>query len=341
MTKPLAALVLVALLGAGTTAHAQVELLFNAFAPPKHIINSGIVFPWTKDVERATEGRVRISIPPSSLAPPQSQYDMVTQKVADGAYIFNAWLEKRAPLIQMSMLPLQFTNAEANAVALWRTYKEHFEKADQFKGVVVLGMFSATGADICSLKEPIVSVESMRNRKIWSIPGIPAQALGLLGVTVVPGPAVRVFEIVSAGTVDGTSGLAVADMVRWKIDRYTRSCTLIPGKVFAATFTLFVHPDKWNQISARDREAIMSVSGEALARRSKVWELDDAVLEESFRKSAKPLIQASPAFHEQLKRGWQPLYDEWIAEAKKHAVDGRAALDFFAAQARSVTAERK
>ena len=337
----LACLVVVAVGVLEVRAHAAETILYNTFAPPKHVINAGLVHPWLRDFEKATEGRVKVRIPAKNLAPPPRQFDVVTQGIADGAYIFNAFLAKRVPLVQLSIQPLIQSTAEANAVALWRTYKKFFEPKNQYKGVVLLGFFSGTGGNIASLGDPIRTVDDLKKLKVWSLPATPAKALKVLGVTVVPGPAVRIYPIVSKGTVDAFSGLSIADAFRFKVAQFAKSFTKIEGNIFAPSFSAFVNTAKWNKISKKDRDAIRNISGEALARRSRVWDLDDAPAEEKFKSAGKPIIQASPAMMQDLRKAWAPIKDEWIAQADKLGVDGKAAYAYFIEQSKKVSAGKK
>ena len=328
-------------ISAGGSAQAAETVLFNSFAPPKHTINTAIIGPWFKEIEKVTEGRVKIKVPAKNLAPPPRQFDVVTQQIADGAYIFTAFLQKRVPLIQLSIHPLISTTAEANAVALWRTYKKFFEVKNQYKGVVLLGFFSGTGADIASMKGPITSVDDLKKMKVWSLPGIPGRALSSLGVTIVPGPAVRIYPIVSKGTVDAFSGLSIAEAYRFKVAQFAKSFTYIDGHIFAPSFSAFVSPAKWNKISKQDRARIMEVSGEALARRSRGWDDWARPFDEQFKKDGKQVLRASPAMMAKLRKAWAPFKGEWIAMANKHGVDGKAAYDYFIEQTKKVTAEKK
>src|SRR5690606_1856647 len=90
---------------ASGSAQAQIKIVFNSFAPPTFVINQGMIDVWAKNVEKVTEGRVVVEIPATSLAPPQQQWEMVTQGVADGTYIFNAFALKRLLLPQIAHLP--------------------------------------------------------------------------------------------------------------------------------------------------------------------------------------------------------------------------------------------
>jgi len=70
-----------------TTLHgpaiAQEELIFNVFIPrPAPLYKNGLE-PWARDVEAASNGELKITIPTSTLAPPKKQYDIVQDGVAE------------------------------------------------------------------------------------------------------------------------------------------------------------------------------------------------------------------------------------------------------------------
>ena len=52
---------------------AQTKILFNSFPPPTHMMNQRVFPVWIKELEAATQGRVKIETAPNSLAPPPGQ----------------------------------------------------------------------------------------------------------------------------------------------------------------------------------------------------------------------------------------------------------------------------
>jgi TRAP-type C4-dicarboxylate transport system substrate-binding protein len=329
--------------GLAGPAQAANKILFNFFAPPKHIMNTGITMPWVKEVEKATNGRVTFQIPPKSIAPPPRQFDIVRTRTADMAVQFNGFLRKRASLVQLSLLPLMGRSGEAHAVALWRTYKKFFEKKNQFAGVKLLGFFGGPPGDMCSLKEdkPINSVATLKSMKMWSLPSYPAQALKLFDVAVVPGPAVRIYTIVSKGIVDGYSGLGLQESIRFNVAQYTKSCTIIPGSVFTPTFSMFINPKKWASLSKADQAAILKLSGEHIGRLTYNWDKIDIKGADNLRAKGVKVTEASPAFAAALRKAWTPIHQAWIKEANKLGVDGKAAFDYFRAQEQKIAASIK
>lgn len=315
--------------GGGEGRAATTTILFNEFAPPPHILNKGVVGPWMKEVERVTHGRVKFQVPANNLAPPPRQMDIVETGIADGAYMFNGFLVKKAPLVQVSLLPGVTRSSRGSAVALWRTYQKFFAKAGEFKGVTLLGFLAVAPGEIYSLTSPIRAVADFKGRKTWSLPGYTAKSIAALGAVVVPGPAVHMYEIISKGTVDAYAGVSVSSAKQFNVLKYAKSITLLPDKVQGPTFSMFLSKKKWASLSAADRKAIRSVSGEALARLCQSGDALEAKAREGLGKSGKEVIKASPAFVDAVEKAWAPIQASWVASADKLGVDGKAALAYF------------
>ena len=329
------------LLTAAGPAAAQTTLLFNVFTPPSSEISRQVIGPWLKDIERVTEGRVKIKVPPQSMAPPPEQMNMVKTGVADGAFIFNGFLQKSHPLLQIGFLPGTMYSAVADGVAYWRTYEKFFAPKHPIKEVTLLGFFANPPGHIYNIeKKPIQSLADMNGKKTWSLPGLTARAIGLTGAAVVPGPAVRMYEIISKGVVDHFCCIDYGDLEAYKVLQYLGAVTEVEGGVFSPKFTVFINNAKWKAISAKDRAAIMKISGEALARRAAENDVHNVAVKKDYIAHGGIVVKATPAFDAALKKAWKPLYDHWIAEAKKRGVDGNAALDYFLSQEKKVAAEK-
>src|SRR5690606_10843870 len=74
------------LTGFATHASAQTTLRVANWLPPKHPLIAEIITPWTKEVEKATEGRVKMQILTSPLGPPPAHFDFAVNGVADVTY---------------------------------------------------------------------------------------------------------------------------------------------------------------------------------------------------------------------------------------------------------------
>lgn len=66
-------------------AAAQTLIRFNSWLPPTHPIMSLTIRPWTDEVAKVTQNRVKFEFTAQSMGPPPNQFDMVKDAVADAA----------------------------------------------------------------------------------------------------------------------------------------------------------------------------------------------------------------------------------------------------------------
>jgi TRAP-type C4-dicarboxylate transport system substrate-binding protein len=106
----------------------------------------------------------------------------------------------------------------------------------------------------------------------------------------------------------------------------------------SASFSIFMNKDKWASIPKKDQDLIMSVSGETLARSTKVWDERDAKAREKLK--AEGRVQMSVASDElmaELRKRWAFLEDEWVENANSRKIDGKAALQYYKDQVKELT----
>lgn len=329
--RTLAALILAA--SVPVAAQAQTTILFNSFIPPTHPINTRVLKGWVADLEKATEGRVKFDVPPSSLAAPHQQMDSVVKGVFDMGYMFHGLMENKVKLSQLAHLPGVNSTSRGSSIALWRTHEKFFKTADEYKDVHLLGLFVFYQGTVFGMKGPVNGVADIKGTKIYGLPGVPATVLEAAGGGVVAAPAVRSFEIISGGTVDAFAGYAPADAFAFKTLQYAKHITDLPGGLTAPSFALFINKKKWESLTPADRNAITRLSGESLAARfSGMDEVDNKVRADAAAQgvSIKP---ASAAFAAEVARLAEPLVQGWLKDAKAAGVDGAAALAFYKQQA--------
>jgi TRAP-type C4-dicarboxylate transport system substrate-binding protein len=306
------------------------NILFNCFFPPRHYVCTEFLPELGQRIETATEGRVKLRIPPKTLAAPPDQMDAVANGVMDGAVQFNGFLRAQVPGIQFSMLPfVGYADAEATSVALWETYQKHFADKEEYGETVLLALFALNGGDIYSVTdEPIVAVDDLAKRKIWSVPGVTANVVSETGSSVVSGPAVQMLEVVSKGVVDGYVGMPQSEVTQYKLTDYTMSSTIFDEKVFQATFSFFVSRQKWEAISEEDRAQIRDALGPDFSRWMGAFQ--DGIFEEAHQEMVDEgvtFIEGSDAFLADLKALGAPQIEAWKAHVGDMGLDGQAILD--------------
>ena len=326
-----------AVLGAAASlpAQAATTLVINQLLPPGDPFNQQVLRPWAKDVERVTDGRVRISLPNAPMAGPAQLWNAVTGDIVDGAYVFNGLLPRQLPLEQVAALPFVSGTAAATSVALWKTHEKFFARAPEYRSVKLLALFSLPPGEVFSMAKPIVRPGDLRGRRIWALPGVPQRVLVHSHAGVISSPAVQVSELVAGGTVDAVAGIGDYNARAFKILGYMKSETVIPGGLTVPSFSLIINRGKWDSIAPADRKAIEAISGLAFARRMTLITRINQQAREQARKQGVQILQASPALVAELKGYARPLFTQWLASARSLHVDGPAALKYFESQAQA------
>ena len=319
-------LVVSVLMALGTSASAQVTLNVNTWVPPAHLLVADVTMPFCKDVEAATQGRVKCNLLPKAVVAPPQTLDAVKDGLADISFIVHGYTPGRFALTDVVEFPLMGDTAEAISVAYQRVYDKMLAKHDEHKGVHVLAVFSHGPGQIYNTKRAIVSVKDLEGLKIRVGGGIVNEVAKVLGTVPMLKPAPESYELLSQGVADGLF-FPKESPFSFKLVPLLKHVTYIPGGLYTTSFALVLNPAKWSQISAADRAAIDKLSGEALARRTgKAWDAADARGEKAVRDANVPVVIASPQFIAEVKAKTQGLEKAWIDKVKAKGVDGAAVL---------------
>jgi TRAP-type C4-dicarboxylate transport system substrate-binding protein len=338
--KMLKAGVFAALMMGASPAISETTIIFNNFLAPNDALWTDVMQPWIADIEAATEGRVKFSVPDSSLAPPPELVNSVQQGVMDGAFSMVGFVRESNPELQMPLLPMTYFGDEETSVALWRTYEQFFKGKNAIKDVELLGLVTTPANSLISMDaaKPIDSLAGLSGLKMWSLPGIPAEALTAAGAVVSPGPAVRMHEVISGGVVDSFCCINFESLEVFGVVDFAKHTTEVPGHIFAPSFAVYVRSDVWATISPEDQAKIQAVSGEALARRAAGSDDKEAAARDRALASGKTIAPASDAFVAELTTAFAPVKDAWIASVEPLGIDGKAALEFYIAEQAKVAA---
>ncbi|QIM48806.1 hypothetical protein G9Q38_06260 [Pusillimonas sp. DMV24BSW_D] len=330
MLKKIAGLMVMGLALNIAPVQAKTTLLFNVFVPRSNNFHE-VARQWAQEVEKATNGEVAIQFTAGNMAPPPEQLEAVNSGVFDIAFMANIFIKNKAPLLQATMLPWLVDESENASVALWRVYKKHIEPKAPFPDAHLLGLFHNAGGQMASLTDtPINNVEELKSRKMWALPGPPADLLKELGSSPVATPAVQVGEMVSRKIVSGYTGIAPEIARDYKAGPYTKSFTWFPRAITSTSFSIFVNKDKWNALSEKNREAIMSVSGEKLAAMGGAASYNEMQIAlKEMKDNGVKVIPADASFYAELQKAAEPQFEAMREIGMQVGVDMDAMLDDF------------
>ena len=310
----------------------NMTLRFSQWIPAAHFSQKDGLHVLFKEIEKVTEGRVKISISAKALGPPPRQMQLAVDGVTDLAWGVHGYQPGVYPLAEMVTLPFLSKNTEANSVAYWRVFKAMFEKAGMHpKGVHTIALHVHPPGHIYNNKRPVKSVGDLKGLKLRATNATIFRTFKHFGaVPISPaGGVTALHQGLSKGVMDGTSFTDEA-IFNFHVAKYIKYATHIPGGLYNTSFYLVMNQKKWDRISKKDQAAIMKVGGEAYAHKiGKLWDAQESSAVPKLKKAGVTTIIADGAMTARLKKVVDPYYKEWIAKAKKAGVDGEAALKMY------------
>jgi len=307
------------------SAQQPIVIKYSSYHPQTIWFTSKGVNPWIAEVERVTQGRVRIETLPKTVGTPAAAFDVARDGLADMTIVITGYTPGRFPLAEMGELPFGGDDASNMSPAFDRVYRKHFGKADEFKGVEILSIFTISPGHIFTAKRPVRTMEDIKGLKLRSPGATATRALTLMGAVPILKSFTEAYELLSTGVIDGSLLLKETVQSGNAID-LLRYGTLVPGGVFNAVLAIAFNADKWKSISEADRKAIMSISGEKFARHiGQAYAEADRTAMAAMAQAKFVVEPASPALFQGLKTALAPLETEWIERARKKGIAEPAA----------------
>lgn len=317
--------------------YAQTVLRLSSWAPPQHPVSTRIMGGWAEDVERATNGQVKVEILKAPVGAPGSYFDFVRNGVVDVSFFTHDFAPNRFVLTRLAELPFIGQTGEAASVALWRTQEKYFNRADEHKGVKILGLMVSGPGYLYTVNRPVDQLAGFRGAKLRSSAGGMSDVVAALDAVTVPAPPTKTYELLTNGVADGTL-FPAESIAGFNLVPLVKNVLKIPGGFYKSSFVIMMNQKKWDALLPELQQAIWSVSGEYLSRRAGiVWDESDRIAEEQLKAAGIDETVAAGAYLTELKRRLEPLREQWVRDAGERGVDGGAVLEYYREQVDSAS----
>jgi TRAP-type transport system periplasmic protein len=301
-------------------AASQTTLRYSNWLPEGYPVRTKILEPWFAEINKVTQGRVKVETTPKVVGTVPGQFDVIRDGLADIALVVPGYTPGRFELTEVFELPFLGDVAEVRSPATWRIYEKELAKYNEFKGVRVMSVFTGSAAQVYTSKKEIRNLDDFKGVKLRSPQAATSQAITLLGGVPIAKPVPEIYELASGGVIDG--GVIVAEtIVGFKLQDVLKKVTLVPGGLANTTLLVAMNEDKWNSLSKDDQAAILKVSGEALAKVSgRVHDESERNAFETITKSNATVTRLSAADAEAIKARLAPIEKAWVEKARKKGV---------------------
>lgn len=328
LPKLFGTLALAAVVAGVPSVSAQTVLKYSNWLPAGQAMRVEVIEPWITEVEKVTQGRVKIETLPKVVGSVPAQFDVARDGQADLVVFIPGYTPNRFDILEVAQLPFMGDDPERLAPVVDRFYRKHLAPYNELKGVHPLSVYVVSPGQVFNRVRPIKAVADFKGLKIRSPQASATQALTLLGAVPVSKPVSETYELLSSGVLDGTF-MPAESIPAFKLTDLVPHATVVPGAIYNTILILGINEDKWKSLGQADRDAITKISGEAFARNvGAAYARGDKAAFDTIRKAGRTVEVLSEPVVAELKKALQPIERDWMEKVRKKGVaDPQKLLD--------------
>jgi TRAP-type transport system periplasmic protein len=299
-----------------------ISLKLANFFPPDNKI-SVVMDQWCKEVEKRTNGAVKVTqFPGGTLTPPAQTYISVTRGVTDIGLSFFSYTMGRFPLMEALDLPLGYRSAYVATKLANEFYKKF--KPKELDEVKVL-FLTTSPPHMLFAKKPVKNLEDLKGLKIRST-GTSAKVVAALGGVPVSMPMSEAYDALSKGVAQGIIG-PYEPMKGFRLAEVVDNSTEY-GSAYVNANYIVMNKDKWNSLPANIQKIIEQINDEWVERMGKLWDELDKEGKDVFLQKGGKAVVLSKEENAKWSAKLRPILDEYVAGMKAKGLPADEALKF-------------
>jgi TRAP-type C4-dicarboxylate transport system substrate-binding protein len=300
-----------------------VDLTYSTFFPAPHA-QAILAVEWAKEVEKRTNGAVKVNVfPGGTLTPANQCYDGVVKGISDVGMAVLSYTAGRFPLMEVIDMPLGYKSG-AQATRLINAFYNKFQPKELDDTKVMYLM--AHGPGIVNTKKPVNKLEDLKGLKIRCT-GTSSKIVTHLGGTPVAMPQTETYDALQKGVVDGVMS-PIETAKGWKLAEVVKSHTLNYGSAYSLGFFVVMNKQKWNALPKDIQATIEKINAEWIEKSARTWEYTDKEGLEYTKSKGNQVITLSKQEDERWAKLVFPILDEYVVAMKAKGLPGEEALKF-------------
>lgn len=248
-----------------------IKLTVSHYLPPAHTIHKELT-RWAEELERKSEGRLRVNVFPSGqMGPPPRQFDLARTGVADVAFFIHGALPGRFPVTEAAQLPYAFNRrvdgesralSIADASAIITDLAPLLEK--EHEGTRILYALASPTIGLYMRKATVRKPTDLAGLRLRHNGPITSAMIAAWGGSPVALPPSDLADAMDKGVLDGMVFNFEAAHA-FQMAKSLQSVTAL--KASAATFALVMNRAKYDSLPADLRRLIDETTGVQAAHR--------------------------------------------------------------------------
>ena len=300
-----------------------IKLTYSNFFPPSHF-NGSLGASWAKEIEKRSNGRVKITyFPGGALLKGGGMYDGILKGITDIGMSCFAYTRGRFPAMEALDLPMGYTSGYAATMVANDFYKK-FKPEELSKAEVMY--IHAHGPGLLHSKKPVTKLEGMKGLKVRAT-GLSAKVVKALGGAPVGMPQGGTYEALQKGVVEATfSPMEV--LKGWKQGEVIKSTTECYSVGYTTAMYVMMNMKTWNKLPKDIQKIIEEVNAEWLVKHAAGWDKADQAGREFSLSLGNKIIPLSKEESARWAGAVAPVFDNYVKTAKGKGLPGDAYLDF-------------
>lgn len=299
------------------------KLRYATFFPPMSGLAS-VGEQWCKEVEKRSNGKVKISFHPGgSLAPAPQSYEAAVRGITDISMTATQWTAGRFPLSELIHLPLGVKSAE-QGTKMMNAWYEKF-KPKEFDDVKVLYLYASGPSHFMTIK-PLPSINDLKGMKIRAA-GDTSKIVTAMGATPVSVPIGDAYEAYQRGICEGVL-LSAETLKSFRWGDLLHGLQLNGGIGAVNALCVVMNKKKWDSLPPDIQKILDEVSKEWIEKTGKAWDdIDREAIEYAESKGMK-VVKISKEEVAITTEKVKPLLDAFVASMASQGLPGEETLKF-------------
>lgn len=298
----------------------EIKLTYANF-PPAQTFPSVQMERWAKEVEKRTNGKVKVqTFPGGTLLPAKNIFDGVISGTADIGNFAMSYQPGRFPVSEAVDLPMGFRSAKVASLVLYDLIEKY--KPKEFEKVKIITLFTCPPNDLMTSK-PVKSLADLRGMEL-RVSGTGAEVIKRLGAIPIAMPMSDTPEAIQKGIVKGI----VSSLETLQDFNYAAYCPYATeANLFVVSFAVVMNRAKWDALPADVKKVI-----DDLRREQAAWTGDyvDRHVQESLAwskaKYNHQVFHLSKKDSAEISRLVQPMLDEYVKRVEAQGIPGKKIL---------------
>jgi len=301
----------------------NVTLTYSNFFPPTHV-QSQLAESWCQEVEKRTEGRVKVQyFAGQTLTKANQTYDSVLNGIADVGMSAFAYTRGRFPVMGAVDMPMGYPDGVTATAVANRVFEGYAAK--ELSDTQVMYLHAHGPGMLHTRKKAVATLDDLKGLKIRST-GISAELITALGGSPVPMPMPESYQSLQKGVVDG-SVHPLETNKGWKLAEVVDYVTMAKDVAYTTTFFVVMNKAKWNALVAKDQAAIVALNKDFAVKHGQAWDSSDAEGLKVFKENGKNVVEMDAKEMARWKAAATPMIQEYAQKLDKDGLNGTAAVE--------------